>query len=79
MLTPYSNNQESYSYKLYKNNSDKLMKKTQKKTLGGDSDNCKIWNETTISRLAEVDFTCFVDSDTNKLFNTLLNLFMIIF
>ena len=73
MLTPFSNNQESYSYKLYKNNSNKLAKKQQKKTVGGDSDNCKIWNETTIARLKEVDFTCFVDSDTNKLFNTLIN------
>lgn len=73
MLTPFSNNQESYSYKLYKNNSNKLAKKQQKKTIGGNSDDCKIWNETTIARLKEVDFTCFVDSDTNKLFNTLLN------
>ena len=86
MLIPYSDNQESFSYKMYKNNSDKMNNKNNNKILGGlnnlkkenkligaNSNNCEIWNETTISRLKEVDFTCFADDETNKVFNKILN------
>ena len=71
MLIPYSNNLDSFSYKTYKNNSDKIMKHELDKLAGGEP--CKILDETTISRLKERDFTCFADPQTNDLINSILN------